>query len=74
MDNNKGVIKTSGEVIETLPGASFRVKIEDGSIILAHLSGKLRMYRIRILIGDRVTIEMTPYDKSKGRITYRLKK
>lgn len=74
MDNNKGVIKTTGVVTETLPGASFRVKIEDGTEILAHLSGKLRMHRIRILTGDKVLIEMTPYDKSKGRITFRLKK
>lgn len=67
----KGFIQTDGIVEELLPAASFRVTLENGVSILAHLSGKMRMYKIRILPGDRVTIEMTPYDLTKGRIVYR---
>lgn len=69
--NSKGFIEVSGVVEELLPAANFRVKLENGHIILAHLSGKMRMNKIRILPGDTVTIEMTPYDLTKGRITYR---
>ncbi len=70
--NSKKVIKVEGIVEEALPGASFRVKIADGKEVLAHLSGKMRMYYIKILPGDRVTMEMTPYDDKRGRITRRL--
>ncbi len=66
-------IKQEGEIIEALPNAQFRVKLENGHEILAHVSGKMRMYYIKILPGDRVSIEMSPYDLSKGRITYRHK-
>ena len=69
--NQKDLIEMSGEVIELLPATSFKVKLENGHEILAHLSGKMRMHRIRILIGDKVKVEMTPYDLTKGRITYR---
>lgn len=67
----KEVIEVSGTVTENLPNAMFRVEIEGGHTILAHLSGKMRIHYIRILPGDKVTIEMTPYDLTKGRITYR---
>jgi|TARA_Y200000002_G_scaffold210915_1_gene173941 translation initiation factor IF-1 len=66
-------IKQEGEILEALPNAQFRVKLENGHEILAHVSGKMRMYYIKILPGDRVSIEMSPYDLSKGRITYRHK-
>ena len=72
-DNNKDVIKVDGEVLETLPNALFRVKLDNGHEILAHLSGKMRMNFIKILPGDKVSIEMSPYDEGKGRIVYRLK-
>ncbi|AYF92360.1 MULTISPECIES: translation initiation factor IF-1 [Apilactobacillus] len=67
------VIEIEGKVTETLPNAMFRVELENGHEILAHVSGKIRMHYIRILPGDRVTVEMSPYDLSKGRITYRYK-
>jgi len=67
------VIEVEGKVIETLPNAMFRVELENGHEILAHVSGKIRMHYIRILPGDKVTVEMSPYDLSKGRITYRFK-
>lgn len=63
-----------GEVIEALPNAQFRVRIENGSMVLGHLAGKLRMNRITIIPGDRVEMEMSTYDLTKGRITYRHKK
>lgn len=66
-------IKQEGEIIEALPNAQFRVKLENGHEILAHVSGKMRMYYIKILPGDRVSVEMSPYDLSKGRIMYRHK-
>jgi translation initiation factor IF-1 len=72
-DNNKEVIKVDGEVIETLPNALFRIKLDNGHEILGHLSGKMRMNFIKILPGDKVSAEMTPYDLTKGRITYRYK-
>ena len=71
--SGKQVIEVSGVVTETLPNAMFRVDIEGGHTILAHISGKMRMHYIRILPGDTVTVEMTPYDLTKGRITYRHK-
>ena len=66
-------IKQEGEILEALTNAQFRVKLENGHEILAHVSGKMRMYYIKILPGDRVSVEMSPYDLSKGRITYRHK-
>lgn len=70
--NKKGFITINGSVEECLPAGSFRVKLETGQQILAHLSGKMRMHKIRILPSDRVTVEMTPYDLTKGRIIIRL--
>ena len=70
--SEKGFIETQGTIEELLPSAMFRVKLDNGHDILGHLSGKMRMNRIKILPGDRVMIEMTPYDLTKGRITYRL--
>ncbi len=64
-------IEMEGTIIETLPNTMFRVELDSGHIIIAHISGKMRKNYIRILTGDRVTVEMTPYDLSKGRITYR---
>lgn len=72
--NSKDNNRVTGEVIETLPSLRFRVELEDGREILAYLSGKMAMHRIRILPGDKVTVELTPYDESKGRIVYREKK
>jgi translation initiation factor IF-1 len=66
-------IQMAGEVIESLPNAMFRVRLENGHEITCHVSGKIRMNYIRILPGDTVTVEMSPYDLSKGRITYRFK-
>ncbi len=62
-----------GEVLETLPSATFRVKLENGHVVLGYISGKMRMHYIRILPGDKVTVEMTPYDLSRARIIYRAK-
>ncbi len=70
-DPTKEVIEVEGTVLESLPNAMFRVELENGHVILAHISGKMRMHYIKILPGDRVTVEMTPYDLTKGRITYR---
>lgn len=67
------VIEVEGKVVETLPNAMFRVELENGHEILAHVSGKIWMHYIRILPGDKVTVEMSPYDLTKGRITYRFK-
>lgn len=64
-------IEFEGEVIDTLPNTTFRVKLENGHVITAHISGKMRKNYIRILTGDKVKVEMTPYDLSKGRITFR---
>jgi len=64
-------IEMEGEVIDTLPNTMFRVKLENGHVVTAHISGKMRKNYIRILTGDKVTVELTPYDLSKGRITYR---
>ena len=65
------VIEVEGKVVDTLPNAMFKVELENGATILAHVSGKIRMHYIRILHGDRVTVELSPYDLTKGRITYR---
>ena len=70
---NKDVIEMQGEVIEVLPNTVFRVKLENDHTITAHISGKMRKNYIRILNGDKVTVEMSPYDLSKGRITFRSK-
>jgi translation initiation factor IF-1 len=67
------VIEVEGKVVEALPNAMFRVELENGHRVLAHVSGKIRMNFIRILPGDRVTIELSPYDLTRGRITYRFK-
>ena len=65
------IIEFEGEVIDTLPNTLFKVRLENGHEIIAHISGKMRKHYIRILTGDKVKVEMTPYDLSKGRITYR---
>jgi translation initiation factor IF-1 len=67
------VIEMQGTVVETLPNTMFRVKLENGHVVTAHISGRMRKHYIRILTGDAVTVEMTPYDLSKGRITFRSK-
>lgn len=67
------VIQMQGEVLETLPNATFRIKLENGHAVLGHISGKMRMHYIRILPGDKVTVELTPYDLSKARIVFRAK-
>ncbi len=73
MASTKEVIELKGTVLETLPNAMFRVRLENGHEILAHIAGKMRMHYIKIVPGDTVTVEMTPYDLSKGRVTYRHK-
>jgi len=67
------VIEVQGTVLETLPNAMFKVELENGQVILAYVSGKMRMHFIKILPGDKVTVELSPYDLTKGRITYRAK-
>ena len=67
------VIQMAGEIIENLPNAMFRVKLENGHVVLGHISGKMRMHYIRILPGDKVTVEMTPYDLTRARIIFRAK-
>jgi len=71
--SKEDVIEVEGTILEALPNATFRVELQNGHKILAHVSGKLRMNFIRILPGDRVTVEMSPYDLTKGRITWRAK-
>ena len=71
--SNEEKIQVEGTVIEALPGTQFRVRLDNDHQILAYLSGKMRKYYIRILLGDRVKVEMSPYDLSRGRITYRYK-
>ena len=66
-------IEVQGSVLEALPNAMFRVQLENGHRVLAHISGKMRMHYIKILPGDRVTVELSPYDLSRGRITYRMR-
>ncbi len=70
----KDVIEVEGTVTEALPNAMFKVKLDTGHEVLAHISGKMRMYYIRILLGDRVRVELSPYDLTRGRITYRFVK
>jgi translation initiation factor IF-1 len=69
----QGPIKIDGVVSETLPNATFKVKLDNNHEILAHISGKMRMHFIKILVGDKVSVELSPYDLTKGRITYRYK-
>ena len=71
--SKQDVIEVEGRVVEQLPNAMFQVELENGYVVLAHVSGKIRMNFIRILPGDKVTIELTPYDLTRGRITYRFK-
>lgn len=71
MAGNKQVIELTGTIIETLPGTQFKVELENGHKIIAHVAGKMRKHYIRIVPGDSVTVELTPYDLTKGRITYR---
>ncbi len=73
MANKDDVIEVEGKVIEPLPNAMFRVELENGHKVLAHISGKMRMNFIRILPGDRVMVELSPYDLARGRIVYRFK-
>jgi translation initiation factor IF-1 len=70
-DSDQKELRRTGEVLEALPSLKFRVKLDDGSEILAYIAGKLRIHRIRILPGDQVTVEMSPYDAKRGRIVYR---
>ena len=69
----ENAIELEGTVVEPLPNAMFRVQLENGHMVLAHISGKMRMHYIRILPGDKVTVELSPYDLDRGRITYRFK-
>lgn len=71
--SKQDVIEVEGRVLEALPNAMFQVQLDNGHTVLAHVSGKIRMNFIRILPGDKVTIELTPYDLTRGRITYRFK-
>ena len=71
--SKQDVIEVEGKVLEALPNAMFKVELENGHVVLAHVSGKIRMNFIRILPGDKVTIELTTYDLTRGRITYRFK-
>ena len=71
--SKQDVIEVEGKVLEALPNAMFQAELENGHVVLAHVSGKIRMNFIRILPGDKVTIELTPYDLTRGRITYRFK-
>ena len=73
MPKKDGAIEVEGTVVEPLPNAMFRVELANGHRVLAHISGKMRMHYIRILPGDRVQVELTPYDLQRGRITYRYK-
>jgi translation initiation factor IF-1 len=71
MTTNKEVIELTGTIVETLPGAQFKVELENGHKIIAHVAGKMRKHFIKIVPGDSVKVELTPYDLTKGRITYR---
>ena len=73
MASQKEVIKLTGSVVEALPNTQFRVELENGHVIVAHMSGKMRKNYIRLVPGDRVEVELTPYDLTKGRISFRLK-
>ncbi len=69
--SKQDLIEVQGKVIEVLPNTKFKVELENGHVVLAHVSGKIRMHNIRILPGDKVTLELSPYDLTKGRITFR---
>lgn len=71
MNPNKRALRKTGIVLEALPSTHFKVRLDDGKEIIAHLAGRLRMFRIKVLPGDRVQVEMSPYDDTKGRIIYR---
>jgi translation initiation factor IF-1 len=71
--SKEDTIQMQGEILETLPNATFRVKLENGHVVLGHISGKMRMNYIKILPGDKVTVDMTPYDLTRCRITFRAK-
>ncbi|MDR1240362.1 MAG: translation initiation factor IF-1 [Oscillospiraceae bacterium] len=71
--SREDIIELEGKIVEVLPNAMFRVELENGKVILAHISGKLRQNFIRILQGDKVTVELSPYDLARGRITWRFK-
>ncbi|PID98642.1 MAG: translation initiation factor IF-1 [Actinomycetales bacterium] len=73
MAKKEGVIEVEGTVVEALPNAMFRVELENGHVVLAHISGKMRQHYIKILPEDRVIVELTPYDLNRGRIVYRYK-
>ncbi|HOA95114.1 MAG TPA: translation initiation factor IF-1 [Quisquiliibacterium sp.] len=73
ISSKEDVIQMQGEVVENLPNATFRVRLENGHMVLGHISGKMRMHYIRILPGDKVTVELTPYDLSRARIVFRTK-
>jgi translation initiation factor IF-1 len=73
MSGTKEVIKLNGKVVEALPNAQFRVELENGHMIIAHVSGKMRKHYIRLVPGDKVEVELTPYDLTKGRISFRLR-
>ena len=70
-DNKESTIQVDGMIVEPLPNTMFRVELENGHVVLGHISGKMRKHYIRILPGDRVTVELSPYDLTRGRITYR---
>lgn len=72
MVKNKEVIELTGKIVETLPGTQFKLELENGHQIIAHVAGKMRKHYIRLVPGDTVKVELTPYDLSKGRITYRV--
>jgi len=72
--SKKEKIEAEGTVVEALPNAMFRVRLDSGHEVLAHISGRMRMYYIRILLGDRVLVELSPYDLTRGRVVYRYKK
>jgi translation initiation factor IF-1 len=74
MTKKENKIKVEGIVVEALPGTQFKVRLKNGHEIIAYLAGKMRRYYIRVLLGDRVSVEMSPYDLDRGRITYRYKK
>jgi translation initiation factor IF-1 len=74
MPKKEEKIEVEGTVVEALPGTQFRVELDNGHEVLAYLSGKMRKYYIRILLGDRVRVELSPYDLTRGRITYRYKR
>ena len=73
MPKEKNIIEVNGTVLECLPAVQFKIKLDTGQIVIAHVSGKMRKFRIRILMGDKVRVELSPYDLTRGRIVYRPK-